>query len=113
MMNSHIDQSTDDADKGERKRQREKQRRSDLATAFEDLQAALNRIELSADGYSRVNKVDWNSENPVTRLGLVVQTTETLQRLYQENLSMRLALGGHWVDDTPVSDTSIEPLSCE
>lgn len=93
----------DDSDKGERKRQREKQRRSDLASAFEELQMALSRIEHGCDAYGRPIKMDRNAETPVTRLGLILQTTETLQRLHHENVHMRYALGGPYIDDHMVS----------
>jgi hypothetical protein len=101
-MSTNEDDLADDSDKGERKRQREKQRRSDLASAFEDLQATLSRVELGVDGFSRLANVD-SADMPVTRLGLVLQTTETLRRLHQENMNMRLVLGGQWTDDSAVS----------
>ena len=101
---SNYDDASDDPDKGERKRQREKQRRCDLANAFDELQATLNRVGRGLDIYGRPIKADLNSETPVTRLGLVLQTTEALQRLHQENMHMRLTLGG--VDDGSVRTTT-------
>ena len=101
-MSNYTDDASDDPDKGERKRQREKQRRCDLANAFDELQATLNRVGLGSDVYGRPMKADLNSETPVTRLGLILQTTEALQRLHQENMHMRLTLGGPWTDDGSV-----------
>ncbi|GKY95023.1 hypothetical protein MPSEU_000466900 [Mayamaea pseudoterrestris] len=102
-MSSNGDEIVEDPDKGERKRQREKQRRSDLANAFDELQLTLNRIEHGTDVYGRPVKVELNTETPVTRLGLVLQTTEALQRLYQENVHMRMSLGGQWIQDESVT----------
>jgi hypothetical protein len=83
--------TVEESDKGERKRQREKQRRSDFASAFEELQALLDVIEPDSDGY-KVPSVDSDTTTPSTRLDLVRQTTETLRRIYYDNVEMRRLL---------------------
>jgi hypothetical protein len=102
-MTARSEDGMDDPDKSERKRQREKQRRSDLSNAFDELQMTLNRIEHGSDVYGRPIKMEVVTETPVTRLGLILQTTEMLQRLHQENTHMRLTLSGQWADDGSVS----------
>lgn len=89
--------------KSERKRQREKQRRFDLANAFDELAALLSRIEpedLDASQNSRRRKKK-NSEEPeldpadaagMTRLDLIGRTIDAIGRLHRENLELRQTL---------------------
>lgn len=83
----------DESDKGEKKRQREKQRRSELASAFEELHALLNEIEPCNDRYRRHSPAENESSTAFTRLDLVRKTTETLRRVHQENVELKQTLG--------------------
>lgn len=87
--------------KSERKRQREKQRRSDLANAFDELANLLSRIEpddLDASSNSRRrrrrNSADDGAEADadaagMTRLDLIGRTVDALRRLHRENAELR------------------------
>jgi hypothetical protein len=89
--------------KSERKRQREKQRRFDLANAFDELAALLSRIEpeeLDSSSNSRKKKKK-SSEEPeldpadaagMTRLDLIGRTIDAIGRLHRENLELRHSL---------------------
>jgi hypothetical protein len=86
--------------KTERKRQREKQRRSDLANAFDELGVLVARLEPDdeQDGSSAARKKRRKSENEVdqsgeasgmTRLDLIGRTIETIRRLHKENVDLK------------------------
>lgn len=93
--------------KSERKRQREKQRRSDLASAFEELASLLSEIEPEEDvgggrtkksrrrsgpGEAPAREVDQLEALGMTRLDLIGRTIETLRRLHRENSDLRQSL---------------------
>lgn len=99
----------DDNDKGERKRQREKKRRSDLATAFEELQVVFNIVEPPSVVYNRATTESEAADGGnATRLELIRKTTEALRRLHQENMDMRRAMGGHRTDETMVTVSIVQ-----
>lgn len=104
--------------KTERKRQRERKRRSDLAEAFDELSALLSQFEASAEQASsssdcaasvtgrgdpfnskrRKRRSSFGGEESdegtgMTRLDLIARTMGALQRLQQENLDLRRQLG--------------------
>ena len=106
-MSVNDDDNVDDSDKGERKRQREKQRRSDLASAFEDLQAILNIIDPSNDMY---NKSELDVGIPVTRLDLIRKSSEALRRIHQENLELRRLVTAYKSGDYGDGEVSKGPL---
>jgi hypothetical protein len=89
--------------KSERKRKREKQRRFDLANAFDELAALLSRIEpedLDSSSNSRKRKkrnaeeseVDPADAAGMTRLDLIGRTIDAIRRLHNENVELRQAL---------------------
>jgi hypothetical protein len=89
--------------KSERKRQREKQRRFDLANAFDELASLLARTEpedLDSSSGSRKRKkrnADESEIDPadaagMTRLDLIGRTIDAIRRLHNENLELRQEL---------------------
>lgn len=92
--------------KSERKRQREKQRRSDLANAFDELNSLLTRVDPEESETSqsksrrRRKSVGDSSEadqpsaeaSGLTRLDLIGRTIETIKKLHQENMELRQSL---------------------
>jgi hypothetical protein len=91
----------DDSKKSERKRQRERQRRSDIANAFEDLSSLLSQIDPddseSAPNRRRRRKPGDPVESDVdasgmTRLDLIGRTAEVLRKLQRENFELRQKL---------------------
>ena len=113
IMSANEEDNIDDSDKGERKRQREKQRRSDLASAFDELQAMLNTIEPAGERYSRQSPSEGESGAPFTRLDLIRKSTEAMRRIHHENLEMRRLLGSKSADtvSTVESDNSARALT--
>jgi hypothetical protein len=96
----------DDSKKSERKRQRERQRRSDLATAFDELASLVGQIDpdeashstkrrrqrkgsLGEAGGSDVASVSAEDPSAMTRLDLIQRTIEVLRRLQRENAVLR------------------------
>jgi hypothetical protein len=97
----------DDTKKSERKRQRERQRRSDLATAFDELASLVGQIDPDeastapkrrrqrkgslgeAAGGSDVASVSAEDPSAMTRLDLIQRTIEVLRRLQRENALLR------------------------
>jgi len=93
--------------KSERKRQREKQRRSDLANAFDELATLLSQIEPGQGGASTASgtkkrrrksgdaaEVDTSGEHGsgLTRLDVIGRTIEALRKLHKENLELKQSL---------------------
>jgi Helix-loop-helix DNA-binding domain len=91
----------DDSNKSERKRQREKQRRSDIASAFDELSSLLSQIdpedtEVVPNRRRRrkageVAEVDADTSG-LTRLDLIGRTAEVLRKLKRENEDLRKQL---------------------
>ena len=92
-------------ERSERKRQREKQRRSDLASAFDVLANILLEVEPGADEEgigqgSRKSSVHDSGEidhtdpagQTITRLDLIGETVEAIRRLHTENTKLKNAL---------------------
>lgn len=91
----------DESTKSERKRQRERQRRSDLASAFDELAAILSLIDPDeSDSMStrqkRKKKSVGDSADPdagdnagSTRLDLIGKSVEVLRRLHSENIELK------------------------
>lgn len=91
--------------RSERKRCREKQRRSDVNKGFEDLTALLMKIDpaassrraddTSGDGLDEdgLDKSDSQDDNgaaaPTNRVELIGLTVNVMERLYKENLEMK------------------------
>jgi hypothetical protein len=100
-------------ERSERKRQREKQRRSDLAAAFDALANTLLQIEPgmasgrrshpSGPDTSDTDNADMVGQSSITRLDLIAETVEGIRRLHDENLRLKAALiargGQSAVDD--------------
>ena len=93
------------AERSERKRQREKQRRSDLASAFDVLANILLQIEPRSDEAGigqegRKSSVQDSGETDhsdsggqnITRLDLIGETVEAIRRLHSENTKLKSAL---------------------
>lgn len=94
-------------ERSERKRQREKQRRSELASAFDVLANMLLQIEPGADvktaacsrvggsnllqDSSEADLSDLSGQN-ITRLDLISETVEAIRRLHTENVKLKAAL---------------------
>lgn len=118
--------ATDDPEtttkKSERKRQREKQRRSDLANAFDELGALMAKIEpedLDDSGNSRKRKrgkstdshdADQGDSSGMTRLDLIGRTIETIRRLHRENAELK-----HNLEEMrrKAGDEKVRPLTHE
>jgi hypothetical protein len=87
-------------ERSERKRQREKQRRSDLAAAFDALANTLLQIE---PGMASGRRSHPSGQSSITRLDLIAETVEGIRRLHDENLRLKAALiargGQSAVDD--------------
>ena len=92
----------DDTKKSERKRQRERQRRSDIASAFEELSSLLSQIDpeesdANANNKRRRRKPGEPAEADVdgsgmTRLDLISRTAEVLRKLQRENAELKQQL---------------------
>lgn len=94
------------ADRCERKRQREKQRRSDLASAFDVLANILLQVEPGADtdnegqhvrkrsldDMNEADSAELAGQSNITRLDLIVETVEAIRRLHSENVKLKNAL---------------------
>jgi hypothetical protein len=113
-MSNNDDDNLDDSDKGERKRQREKQRRTDLAIAFEELQAIINTIEpLSERRRSASTSSEADSGTQFTRLDLIRKSTEALRKIHYENMELRRMLGskmGEGVSITVIDRFCVDSL---
>ena len=71
--------------RSERKRSREKQRRSDVNTQFADLTALLKKIEAeNEDGENRIELSTASSSN-MNRVDLIGKTIAILNRIHNEN----------------------------
>ena len=113
--NNHGQNPEDPANKSERKRQREKQRRSDLTSAFDALAAAVASVEPDGGGEaldptgggkkkrrksnSQSDTGDSNDTGGTTRLDLIGKAVRIIRQLHQENeyrkhLLARAAGGG-------------------
>jgi hypothetical protein len=96
----------DEDNKTERKRQREKQRRSDLANAFDELANLISTDTLHFDLDSSQNSkrsrrrrsasqdnVDPSGDaSNLTRLDLITRTIETIRGLRRENMELKTRL---------------------
>jgi Helix-loop-helix DNA-binding domain len=79
--------------RSERKRHREKKRRSDVNKGFDDLMSLLVEIDpdIRAEAEDRVKRVQYKSnmaaaeENLLSRVDLIARTVEVLRRVHQEN----------------------------
>jgi hypothetical protein len=111
--------------KSERKRQREKQRRFDLANAFDELALLLGRIEpedLDSSSGSRKRKKR-NGDEPdidpadaagMTRLDLIGRTILAIRRLHGENHELKQALAQqHRSRGGGTSDDRVSPLGSQ
>jgi hypothetical protein len=92
-------------ERSERKRQREKQRRSDLASAFDMLASVLLQIEPGAEekgivragrqvhlnDTSEADHSEQGGQN-ITRLDLISETVDAIRRLHAENGKLKNAL---------------------
>jgi Helix-loop-helix DNA-binding domain len=94
--------------KSERKRTRERQRRSDLASAFEELATLVAQIDPEEeDGDTRGKRGRRKSDDPpdvdsMTRLDLIGRTTGVLRRLQRENADLRRR-----IEDKGLSNDSV------
>jgi hypothetical protein len=89
MSAADEDDNFDESLRGDKKRLREKQRRLDIASAFEELKVALSMVDPS----SNQPTFDGETKNPPpTRLSLIHKSTEALKRVHNENLEMRRVL---------------------
>jgi len=91
----------DDSKKSERKRQRERQRRFDLANAFDELASILAQVdpddpENASNRQRRRRKsgvepadLDNADNTGTTRLDLIGRSVEALRRLHQENTELK------------------------
>ena len=95
--NDDLGEDNETSKRSERKRQREKQRRSDLSHAFEELSAFIVQVEPNApdgDGNTNTNSGkkkrkksgDGGEESSgITRLDLVSRALRVMKRLHREN----------------------------
>lgn len=86
------------SNRSERKRQREKQRRSDLSNAFDELSAFIAEIEpdpVDNDGDSKKKRKksgDGDDPGGITRLDLIGRAIKIMRRLNAENEDLRYRL---------------------
>lgn len=126
----------DGKEKSERKRQREKQRRSELTNAFDDLSALVLKMdnadeEAGGEGSSRkknrrmsARSETHDNENSggMTRVDLINRALAIMKRLHQENIELKQSLsrsGGADKNEvmvmvptlTPANDTAPPPAA--
>jgi hypothetical protein len=95
MENSNADDYEPVEKSAERKRQREKQRRIDLAEAFDELGAMVSRLRDKDESGERLEV------SGLSRFELIGETIETVRRLEQEMVSLKQQLN----KKTPKGDT--------
>ena len=90
VAGDEIDQESNK--RSERKRKREKQRRSDLSNAFDELAAFIVQVEpgnaeSGSDKKSKKRKASEGGEDSsgITRLDLIGRALRIMKRLYREN----------------------------
>ena len=88
--------------RSERKRYREKKRRSDVNKGFEDLMALLLEIDpaVRAEAEERARRGQWKGtvgasqdESLLSRVDLIARTVNVLRRLHDENEQRKLIIG--------------------
>lgn len=92
----------DDSKKSERKRQRERQRRYDLANAFDELASLLSEIEDGSDASAQHRRrrrksqgggdaadMDQSDSSGMTRLDLIGRSVEAMRKLHRENIELK------------------------
>jgi hypothetical protein len=109
---SNVDEDGGDEDggdddytkKSERKRQRERQRRFDLAKAFDELAALLSQVDpedgepnrrrrrKSGIDESQSAEIDiGDTSSGLTRLDMIVRTIDVVRRIHRENADLKAA----------------------
>jgi len=86
--------------RSERKRHREKKRRSDVNKGFDDLTALLLEIDpvVRAEAEDRARRGQWKGnvggqdDNILSRVELIARTVEVLQRVHKENEQRKLII---------------------
>lgn len=86
--------------RSERKRHREKKRRSDVNKGFDDLTALLLEIDpvVRAEAEDRAKRGQWKStaggqeDNILSRVELIGRTVEVLRRVHKENEQRKLII---------------------
>lgn len=82
---------SDSNKRSERKRQREKQRRSDLSNAFDELAAFIVQVEPESADVELDNKKkrkksgEGEDSSGITRLDLIGRAVKIMERLHREN----------------------------
>jgi hypothetical protein len=87
MSNADENQSVHEATRLERKRQREKQRRGDLVTAFDELGVLVTRLENNED--PNASSSDRNKRRKASALDVIKNAFDTIHQLKQENVALR------------------------
>lgn len=85
--------------RSERKRQREKQRRSDLSNAFEELATMIVTIEpesadQDSDNKKKRKKSEGDDISGITRLDLIGRAVRIMRRLHAENEERKRMIAG-------------------
>ena len=85
--------------RSERKRQREKQRRSDLSNAFEELATMIVTIEpesvdQESDNKKKRKKSEGDDISGITRLDLIGRAVRIMRRLHAENEERKRIIAG-------------------
>jgi hypothetical protein len=98
MSNKKQDEAEDPINRSERKRQREKQRRSDLTSAFDELASVIVAVDPEqgrdfASGQTNKkgrrssisSRTDGDESGGTTRLDLIGKAVRVIRQLHQEN----------------------------
>ena len=85
--------------RSERKRQRGKQRRSDLSNAFDELAAFISQVEpdaveMDGDGKKKRKKSGEDESSGITRLDLIGRALQIMKRLHRENEERKRIIAG-------------------
>ena len=105
--------------RSERKRQREKQRRSDLSNAFDELAAFIVLVEPETgegDGDSKKKRKksgDGEESSGITRLDLIGRALQIMKRLYRENEEQKLIIGRMERGDRGPMNENVSQLTLE
>lgn len=94
LSDPFIDMSSSQTNKSLRKREREKQRRSDLASAFDELSNLLALVQGNppAEANERPSKKAKQEQDSLTRFDLIGGTIQCIRNLHRENQQLKRQL---------------------
>ena len=105
--------------RSERKRHREKKRRSDVNRGFDELMGLLIEIDpdVRAEAEEKARRGQWKGnlgaaeENLLSRVDLICRTVEVLRRVHLENEQRKLIIA-QLAGKVPAKSTEVSSLSC-